>query len=125
MRKARTTPRDNYVHNLERALHWPPGRYWELRNGTVDSTAQKKAPTPAPTEQVRTINGMSTPHGDLTWVEHPNGLRDYTLTKTILGADRGSALANSDLTPEEALEDLSRGLAIMESFLLAQARQNG
>lgn len=33
IRYARTDPRGEHIANLEKALNWPPGRYWTIRNG--------------------------------------------------------------------------------------------
>lgn len=90
---------------LEKALGWPIGEIDRRTNPT------SYPPPPAREE----ASYRETEHGTLSWVERDDGRRDYRLVRTIHGKERGVTLSNVALTPEEALEDLHTGLAILEA----------
>ncbi len=79
---------------VEQALGWPPGQIDHYLTGTEP-------------------DHQETPHGTLTWVENPDGTRDYRLTKTINGVVRGVTISGTHLKPDDALEDLQSAMAIL------------
>lgn len=103
---------DRTIERLEKALDWDPGTYRAIWDGTKDGPAT--TPTPAIDEQLRMVGTSDTEHGTLTWVGHPNGTRDYTLTRD--GVPHGVTITKSSLSPQLAAEDLRVALDLMATL---------
>lgn len=118
MRHGRTIPRAEHVLALEHALGWVEGSYWTVRNGG-EPTLKDTTTHGTLTDQLRMVGHTTTTHGTLTWVAQPGGLRDYTLSREILGAQRGVSLLGTTLPPNTAATDLAVGLDTLERLLTA------
>lgn len=93
---------------IEDALGWDPGEIDQRLEDAAKKHHQQEAQPGG--------HQMMTEYGLLTWSNNPDGTRNYRLSKKIGGEQRGVIIDNSTLTPEEAVEDLQRGLRVLEAM---------
>ncbi|QVJ00426.1 hypothetical protein KGD82_16840 [Nocardiopsis eucommiae] len=112
LRNVQGQPRAGSLERLETTLGWTPGTYQAI----LDGKTQGPLPIPVPSvdQQLRMVGSMATVDGTLTWVEHPDGSRDYTLARD--GERFGLSITRSSLSPDQAVEDLRLGRDITEAL---------